>query len=229
LTLPIPERTAGVRPVTADHRAEKEVPVGANRLSTQRLACSIARECFLTTRPVMKTVVLRAVRATIWASDCMSVKARADAIHLEANRVLRLKVERFHRLPEPDGPGVLERFEEYKRRNFWGAIRGRLPFRQTESGVHHVGFDFVDRPEDVRAEGISTPGAKYPNAWARTRNSIHRLFVHRLWYSRVEKEGLSLRGRHLTLYAQEQLRTTGSELAGITVVPLPEMDVTLRA
>ena len=187
-----------------------------NALVAQKLAVSIAWQCFYSHRYATKVEVERAVKATAWDKDAVSLRQRVEQVFAEAERIRLLKCERFHRLPDPPGPGRHERLDALKRQRF-GQVLRTARFRTTESGNHYTQLTWVESPDQVRAEGVMSLGRKYPHAWARTKDSLHRFYVPRLWYTQTVREGIAVLGARLTLAATLRHAIPGCDVENVVI------------
>src|SRR5438105_938836 len=106
-------------------------------------AYAIARKFFLLTRTPSKATVRRAVQAVAFESDRMTRRRRVEAVFAEVQRILRVKRERFRRLPAPDGPCLSERLDAFKRKHFAEASPAGI-FRTTQTGRHITELNWVE-------------------------------------------------------------------------------------
>lgn len=187
-----------------------------NSLLAQRIAVAIARRAFIAVKPVMKSVILRAVKTTTWDKDGVTQKKRVETIFAEADRIRWLKRERFNRLPDPPGPDLAQRLDTLKRQRFGDMLR-LANFRRSVSGVHRCELTWVESPAQVGAEGFATPGRNYARSWSRTTDSLHRFHVPRLWYTQTVQEGIAVLDGRLTLYARLDGVIPGGDLENVVI------------
>ena len=185
-------------------------------LLAQRIAYEIARMCFFSAKPGMKSVVRRAIQAATWEDDGVTQKRRVELVFAEAERIRWLKRERFNWLPDPPGSDLTQRLDRLKRQRFAQALRA-AGFRRSESGVHRCELSWVDSPEQVNAEGFATPGRNYARSWSRTIDSLHRFHVPRLWHTQTVREDIAVLDGRLTLYAALRRVIPGCDVEGVTV------------
>lgn len=187
-----------------------------NALLTQRIAVAIARQAFVAVKPVMKSVAIRAIKAATWDKDGVTQKRRVETIFAEAERIRWLKRQRFNRLPSPLGPDLAQRLDTLKRQRF-GEVLRLANFRRSEPGVHRTELNWVNSPEQVKAEGTAKSGRMYTRSWSRTTDSLHRFYVPRLWYTQTVRQDIAILDGRLTLYARLDGAIPGSDLKNVTV------------